>query len=109
MESGNEEDSTTNLVMELEEADEIAPEEKIPVKAISTDEFLCERLAKLPLPRRSASRNGITSLCMDQMIILKKMDYKRLKENHMDDHDCHTHQYEHFKKLLYFLWKDHGK
>ena len=51
MESGNEEDSTTNLVMGLEEVDEIAQEEQIPAEAINIDEFLCERLAKLPSPR----------------------------------------------------------
>ena len=92
MESGDEEDSTTNLVIELEEVDEILPEEQIPVEAINIDDFLCEILVKLTSPRRSVSRNGIVSLCVDQMILLKKMDLKRLKENPEDDHDCHTHQ-----------------
>ena len=87
MESSNEEDSTTNLVMELEEVDEISHEEQIPVEAINTDEFVCERLDKLPSPRQSVSRNGIASLLMDQTILLKKMDRKRLKETHVDYHD----------------------
>ena len=39
MESGNEEDSTTDLMMELEIEDEMAQEEQIPVEAINTDEF----------------------------------------------------------------------
>ena len=79
MESGNEEDSTSNLVMELEEVHEIVEEEQIPVEAINTDEFSCERLAKLPSPRQSVSRNGVASLRVDQIILLKKMDRKRLK------------------------------
>ena len=37
------------------------------------------------------------------------MDRKRLKGNHMDDHDCHSHQCEHCKKLIFILWKANGK
>ena len=91
MESGNEEDSTTNLVIELEEADEMVQEEQNPVEDINIDDFLCEILAKLPPPKCSVSRNGVASLCMDQIILLKKMDIKRLKENPANDHDFRSH------------------
>ena len=79
LESGNEEDITSNLGMELEELDEILQEEQIDVEAINMDELSCKRLAKLPLPRQSVSRNNIASLCMDQVILLKKMSKKRPK------------------------------
>ena len=62
-------------------------EEQIPVESINLDEVLCARLVKFPSPKVSTSRTGIAHACMDQMILLKKMDRKRLKENPEDDND----------------------
>ena len=80
-----------------------------PVAAISLDEALCDKLIKLPSPKVSASRAGVKSIRMDQMILFKKMDRKRLKENPGNYNDCCTHQCKLCDTLLSFLWKVNGK
>ena len=78
MEYDNEDDTTSNLVMELEEATEMVDEVPNHTVAINIEEAINYQLLKLP-PRVSVSRTGIASTCMDQMIHLKKMDRKRLQ------------------------------
>ena len=104
MDCDHEEDSN-NVVVELEVTEGIEEEEQIEVEAIPLDEFSMERLGKLPSPRNPKSRNGIASLCMDQMILLQKIDKKRLEENPTDYQDCNTRERKHCKELLTFLWK----
>ena len=70
---------------------------------------MCARLVKFPSPKVSTSRTGIAHACMDQMILLKKMDRKRLKENPTDDNYFCTHQCKHWNALISFLWKVNGK
>ena len=43
------------------------------------------------------------------MMILEKMDKKRLKDDPKDDQDCNTHECAHCKKLLTFPWKTKEK
>ena len=69
---------------------------------INVNEVMNDQLLKLPPPRVSVSRTGIASTCMDQMILLKKMDRKRLKENLIDDKVFQTHQCEHCDALISF-------
>ena len=108
MEHDDEDDTTSNLVMELEEATKMVDEVPNPDVPINTDEEINDQLFKLSSPRVSVSRTGIAHMHMDQMNPLKKMDRKRLKENHADDKDCWAYQCEHFDALLYFLWKANG-
>ena len=68
-----------NLVMELEEVTAMDDEAQIHVEAINLDEALCDRLITLSSPKVSASISCNASTCMYQMILLKKMDRKRLK------------------------------
>ena len=82
-----------NLVTELVEATEIVDEAHTPVESINLDEALCDKLIKFPSPKVSASREGVKSTHIDQMILLKKMDRKRLKENPADDNNCCTDQW----------------
>ena len=42
---------------------------------------------------------------MDQMILFKKIDRKRMEENPEDDDDCCAHECKHCKTLLSFPWK----
>ena len=79
MKTDNEEEDNMNLVMELEEATEMVDEAHIPVEDINLDEVLCDRLVKFPSPKVSESRSCVVHTHMDQMILLKKMDRKRLK------------------------------
>ena len=95
--------------MELEEATAMLDEVQIPVEAINLDEALYDKLVKFTSPKVSVSRVVVKSLCMDQMILLKKMDRKRLKEKPADDNDCCTHQCKHWSTLLSFPWKVNGK
>ena len=109
MESDDEDDSNMNLVIELEEATEMVDEVRLPVEDINTDQASCDRLVKLPSPKVSVSRTGATSACIDQMILLKNMDCKRLKENPADDNVFVAHQCKHCNTLLSFPWKDDRK
>ena len=109
METDNEEHNNMNLVMELEETTEMVDEAKIHVSTINLDEVLCDKLVKLPSPKVLVTRASITSAYMDQMIPLKKIDCKRLKESPADDNDCYTCQYKHCNTLISFPWKVNGK
>ena len=60
---------------------------QIMFEAINLDEASCDKLVKFPSPKVSMSRTGIAPMHMDQMILLKKMYRKRLKENPADDND----------------------
>ena len=70
---------------------------------------MCDKLIKLSSPKVSASRIGITYMRIEQMILLKKMDSKRLKEKTPDNSDFWTHKYKHCKTMLSFPWKINGK
>ena len=59
-------------MIELEEATEMVDEVPNPVVAINIDEAINDQLLKLPSPRVSVSRTGVTSTHMDQTILLKK-------------------------------------
>ena len=69
MESDNEDDINMNLVMELEEATEMADEVQNHIEATNTNETLRDRLLKLPSPKVSVRRLGIASERVDQMIL----------------------------------------
>ena len=108
MNSDREDDSNT-MVTELEVAEENEEEEQMDVKAIPLDEVSMERLRELPLPRITKCRSGTKSSHMDQMVLLEKMDKKRLKDNPTEDQDCNTQECAHCKKLLTFPWKTKEK
>ena len=108
MECDKEEDTTSNLVMELEEAAEKVDEVPNPDVPINIDEAINDQLLKLPSPRVSISRTSVVSTHMDQMNLLKKMNRKRLKENSIDDKDLWTHQCKQCDALLSFPSKANG-
>ena len=108
MECDNEDDTTFNAVMELEESTQMVDKAPNPDVPINTDEAMNDQLLTLPLPRVSVSRSGATSMCMDQMNLLKKIDRKRLKENSVDDKDFWTYQCKHCDASLAFHWKAGG-
>ena len=68
------------------------------VESINLDEVLCDKLIKFPSPKVSASRRGIKSMHMEQMVLLKKMDPKIFKDKPANKTDCYTHGWKHFKK-----------
>ena len=100
MDADDEEQDDLNEVFELEEEIEIVDGVKTPVASINLNEALCDKLLNLPSPKVSASRTGVKSACIKQMMLLKKMDPKRLKDKPANDSDCCTHECEHCKKLM---------
>ena len=92
MENHNEEQDDMNIVFELQEATEIVDEVQTPVASIDLNEELCDKLIKFTLPKVSASIIGVKYECMEQMILLKTMDPKKVKETPADNRDCCTHE-----------------
>ena len=45
---------------------------------------------------------------MEQMMIFKKMDPRRLRENPESKNDFHTYEYKHCGMLMKFQWKVKG-
>ena len=80
MECDNEDDTTSNVVMELEEAIQMVDEIPNPGVPTNVDKVMNDQLLMLPSPRVSVSRLGVASMCMDQMDLLKKIDQKIQKE-----------------------------
>ena len=105
MDTDDEEKDDLNTLFELEEATEIVDELQTYVASINLNEALSDKLIDFPSPKVSASRKGIKSMHMEQMMLLKKMDPKRLKEKYANNSDCCNHECKHFKKLLQFPWK----
>ena len=71
-----------------------------PIASINVDESLCNKLLNLPSHKVSASRTGIKFACMKQMMLLNKMDPKRLKKKRANKSNFCTHECEHCKKLM---------
>ena len=61
----DEDDSTTNLLMELEEATKMADEVNNPAEAIDTDEVTNDGLLKLPSSKVSVFIIDAVSTCVD--------------------------------------------
>ena len=109
IETDNEEQDDLNRVRELEEATETVDEAQNHVASTNADESLCDKLLNLPSPKVSVSRAGIKSMHMEQTMLLKKMDPKRLKDEPGNNNDCYTHECKHCKKLMKFAWKEKGE
>ena len=72
MECDNEDDTTSNVVIELEESTEMVDELPNHDVPINIDETTNDQLLKLPSPRVSVSRTGFASTHMDQINLLKR-------------------------------------
>ena len=92
METDNEEQDDVNRVHELEEATETVDEVQTPVASANADEALCDKLLNFPSPKVSLSGTGIKYTCMEHIILLKKMDPRRLKDKPTSKNDCYTHE-----------------
>ena len=87
MEIDNEEQDDGDRVYELEEALETVDEVQNPVGSANTDEALSDKLLNFPSPKVSLSRTGVKSIRIEQMMLLKKMDPRRLKDEHASKND----------------------
>ena len=108
METDNEEKYDLNEVFELEEETETVDEVQTTISSTNADKALSDKLLNLTSPKVSALRVGIKSMCMEQMMILKKMGPKRLKDEPAHKNDCCTHECEHCKKLMKLARKVKG-
>ena len=105
-ETDNEEQDDLNAVFELEEATETVDEVQNPVASTNLDEASHDKLLNLPSPKVSTSRAGVKSACMEQMMLLMKIDPKRLKDEPVNKSDFCTHECKHYKKLMKFPSKE---
>lgn len=100
-----EEHDDLNVVYELEEATEIVDKMQNTVESTNLDESLCDKLINFPSPKVSASRRGVKSMHMEQMVLLKKIDPKIFKDDPANKIHCCTHECNHCKILMKISWK----
>ena len=62
----------------------------------------------LPPPKVSISRAGVKSAHTEQMVLLEKMDSRRIKENPKHNKDFCTHEHKHCGMLITMGWKVNG-
>ena len=65
----------------MEEVSATVDEAQTHVVPSNTDESSCNKLLNLPFPKVALARTGFKLTCMEQMLLLGKMDVYRLKEN----------------------------
>ena len=105
MEVDNEEQDNGDRVFELEEASLTVDEMQTPVAPANTDEVLCNKLLNLPYSKVALSRTDIKPTHMEQMLLLVKMDPRRLKENPENKNYCCTHECERCEMFMKFQCK----
>ena len=81
MEIDSEDKADEDNAFELEEASTTIEEAQTHVAISSTDEALCQKLLNLSYPRVAAARTGVKSMFMKQMLLLGKMDTRRLMKS----------------------------
>ena len=108
MEIDNEEPDDRDRVCELEEVSETVYEVQTPVASSNVDEALYDKLLNLHSPKVSVSRIGVKSMHIEQMVLFKKMDPRRLKDKPASKNDCYTHECKHCRKLMKLAWKVKG-
>ena len=92
IETDNEEQDDLNAVLEVEEATETVDEMKTHVTSTNLVEASCDKLLNFPSSKVSASRIGVKSARMEQMMFLKKVDPKIFKDEPANKSDCCTHE-----------------
>ena len=102
MEFYTEEHDDGDRVFELKEVWSTVDEAHTPVAPANMDEVLCDKLLNLPSPKVALSRTGIKLMCMEQMLLLGKIDPRKLKEKSENKNDCHTHECKHCRMLMKF-------
>ena len=97
-----------DVIMDLEEASSPVEEVSIPAEQLNLNEQLCAKFLDLPPPKVSLSRAGVKSACMEQIVILGKIDPLRLNDNPKHNADCFTHECKHFRKSIAMSCKVKG-
>ena len=108
METNNEEKDNVNRVCEFEEASETFDEAQNPVASANADEASCDKLLNVTLPKVSVSRAGVEFACIEQMMLLKKMNPRRLKDKPTSKNDFYTHERKNCGNLIKLAWKSKG-
>ena len=104
MEIDNEEQDDRDIFFELEESTQTVDEAQTPVTPVNMHEVMCNKLLNLSSPKVALSRTGIKSMCMEQMLLLGKMDPLRSKELQKRN-DFHMHECKNCGMLMNFQWK----
>ena len=82
--------------------------EEVSTPVATLDSVICQELIDLPTPKISVSSTGATSVHMEQMLLLGKMDVHRLMKNPENKCDCHTHELQYCGCLIKLPWKVKG-
>ena len=93
---------------ELEHRSMTIEEVPTPISTASLDSAACQKLLDLPAPKASLLRAGIKSACMQQVLLLGKMDVCRLMKKQENKHDCCTHRCKRCGMLINLSWKVKG-
>ena len=79
-----------------------------PVVPANIYEVLCNKLLNLPFSKVALVRTGVKSTCMDQVLLLGKMDARMLKDKTENKNDFYAHECENCGMLMNFQWKVRG-
>ena len=95
-------------VFKLKDASTTIEEVPTPVATSSLDEASCQKLLGFSAPKVSLARTGIKSMHMEQMLLLGKMDARRLMENPEPKCNYCAHECDHCGILIKSSWKVKG-
>ena len=93
---------------ELEDASTTTEEVPIPFATSSIDKELCQKLLDLPAPKASLERTCIKSMHMGQILLLRKMDARRLMKKTEHKCGCCAHECKYYLMLIKLPWKVKG-
>ena len=96
----NENPDNEEIIMDTEEASSTVEEASIPDEPSHLNEELCNKFLDFPPPEVSLARAGVKSFCIEQMILLRKMDPRSLKEKTKHKDNCYTHECKKCGRLI---------
>ena len=105
MEIDSEDETDGNKEFKLEHVSTTIEEVQNLVVTANANEVLCQKLLHFPSLKVSLASFGIKSTRMEQMLLLGKMDARRLKEKLENKNDCYAHECKHYGMLMKFQWK----
>ena len=79
MKIDSEEQDDRDVVLELEEESTTVDEAQTTVVPANIDEALCDKLLNFPSPKAYLARKGINPTFMEHVLLLEKMNARRLK------------------------------
>ena len=92
----------------LEDTSETIEEALTHAATASIDEALHQKILGLPAPKVSLASTSVKSIRMEQMLLLGKMDARRLMEKPGCTNHCHSYECNNYRMLIKLPWKIKG-